>query len=662
MLRDEAHLHAMRANKGAASSDQASTSDPPSAPPAPPTAVEAQAVAPLVSTAEASFDSTSAASVPNLFASGSGTSSTSTGSAGDFSASPTGSMSYSLNENWLQNGFGAFSGLDLLQSAATTPLQGSSWLGELGVLATASPTYNSQSLPDGQQTLDQLFQDILGPEAFQTFPVPSGSPSGGGEALALPVPPDPPVQYPVQDALAEFWKTCAAVGAETEEQPQAATPDSLPSIYDCSRGTHVLELLPTSFIWLNAFKIVRLNSSSSHLPLLAGYANYMDSFFKKSHQVLCSAALVSGAAFIAVQRFDEDDSNEVKRSVGEAFLNATGIHLVDLSEAAVSINNQLGQIREKSTPSWDAFVSDPAVPVLSKLNCLYDIAMAEVILDGAAKCAARLDKIANLMSSVFPPSTSTINVSDLTGFSHQALGKWIGAEIFQTILRNRKSCVNFTCNTSFSDADDDPTMVCGVEWLFGCPDILMCTLAATSNLAVDIRSDPAAYTSSGILASHYAARAASLLNTLQSYNPRLRAHLRGPSLYNTARIAVQETWRQAALIHYHQTISRLPADDPVLQGCLVSLLDVYDVVEKGLPALLMGPVTVPLFLASSVALTPQHQYKLRLRHEIVGVYQGPRDCHRFIERLWRKSFTELGEGKQMDWHELAEVEKPLAYL
>ncbi|GAA5912648.1 hypothetical protein JCM6882_004700 [Rhodosporidiobolus microsporus] len=587
--------------------------------------------------------------------------SSSTSDVASLFGSATSLSPFSADDSWLRGNLGTFPGFD-----AAAPLE-SSWLGELGVLASASPNQNTLQLDsEEQQSLNQLFHDLLGPDAFQTTPAAghSGAADGGagasgeGGGLGLPVPPDPAPQYaPVKNALSEFWKNCAELTALATSRPRLSHPEALPSIYDCTKGTHVLELLPTSFIWLNAFKIV-------HLPLLAGYANYMDTFFKQSHQVLCSAALVSGAAFIAVQRFDDDDecSNYVKRSTGEAFLNATGINLVDIAEAAASIGNQLGQIREKSTPAWEAFVDDPDVPVMSKVSVLYDIAMTEDLVDGAAKCAARLDKISALMSTVFPP-TSTLNVSDLSGFQHQALGKWIGAEVFSSVLRNRRTCVNFTCNTvPYPDADDDPSMVYGTEWLFACPDTLLCALASISNLADDMRTDPLAYTSDGVLADHYVLRARALFSTVQNYNPRLRAHLRGSSLYNTARIAAQETWRQTAFIHYHQVIDRLPAHSPVVQACLDSLLDVYGVVEQGLPALLIGPMALTMFIASTVAVKPHHQHRLRNRHEVLQIYTGPRDCHRFIEKLWRTSFSQLGEGKLVEWHTLAAGEKPLAYV
>jgi hypothetical protein len=164
----------------------------------------------------------------------------------------------------------------------------------------------------------------------------------------------------------EFFRHCDELrrAAASRTGTTESTDDPLPQIYNCKNGSHVLELLPTAFIWLNAYKI------GNELPLLGGYAKYMDGFFQQQHEVVCCAALISGAAFLAVQRFDDEcsvslfivlanlhrtatDSSspcflrlkiELRQSTGEAFLSATGIELVDLSDAAASVNRELAHV------------------------------------------------------------------------------------------------------------------------------------------------------------------------------------------------------------------------------------------------------------------------------------------------------------------------------
>jgi hypothetical protein len=208
------------------------------------------------------------------------------------------------------------------------------------------------------------------------------------------------------------------------------------------------------------------------------------------------------------------------------------------------------------------------------------------------------------------------------------VGKWFGSDIFSSILRNRRTTFIYTCDAPTDEKYNNPSTVVGVEWLFACPDIILVAMATTSNLAADIRADSTAFIG-GQLAPHFSAQPDQIFSTLCNYNPRLTPCLRGSSFYNVTRIAAQEVWRQAALIHFHQVLAGLPAEHPTLQDCLKSLLSVYAIVEQGLPALLCGPMTVPMFLASTIAISPQDHNRLRRRHE------GELSCFGWLLSLFR---------------------------
>jgi hypothetical protein len=157
-----------------------------------------------------------------------------------------------------------------------------------------------------------------------------------------------------------------------------------------------------------------------------------------------------------------------------------------------------------------------------------------------------------------------------------------------------------------------PDDVFGLQWLFGCPDELFCALAATSNLACDIESDPLAHTSLGLLP-HYEYRASDLHAHISSFTPTLPSRLRGTGTHNAARTAVQELWRQTAYILYYQTIG-YAAEHRSMQSALREFRELCRIIELGLPALLYGSLALPLFLAATVAVTPEDRNDLRLRH------------------------------------------------
>ncbi|KAI5480090.1 hypothetical protein MNV49_001750 [Pseudohyphozyma bogoriensis] len=355
--------------------------------------------------------------------------------------------------------------------------------------------------PSANVDLDALFVDLFGSPTDLTVPmVPEEDPAETqrfldslycldtvAEASVEPV-------TPAQNIVKDFLATLGEAG-----RTDGVGLTTIPELFNCSRGTHVLELLPTAFVWLTSFKL------GHELPLLAGYARYMDRYFRTSQEIACHAALMCGAAFLAVQRFDSGSS----------------------------------------------------------VACLYDI------------------------------------------------------------------------------------------------DILFCAIAACSNLAQNIADDSAGASEPPFISPHHLAEKQQILDRINNLTPQLRPFLKGSGFYNVARIAAQEVWRQTALIHYHQVLDHLAPDHPVMQTCLENFLKVYTVVEQGLPGLLIGPMTLSLFLASTVAITPQQQYRLRGRHELLHEYCTTRDTARFIERLWRSNFE---KGVHQDWHKLAEREEPLCYI
>ncbi|KAI5480094.1 hypothetical protein MNV49_001754 [Pseudohyphozyma bogoriensis] len=430
---------------------------------------------------------------------------------------------------------------------------------------STATTLDLGTLPDDNTPVDpsllnELFTDLFGTSLSMNVP-PVDEPYDPEEtqrfldSLYCLDAPQPTSTSMAQNAVAEFHRHCSQLGVEAA-RASSLGPTVIPEMFNCTKGRDVLELLPTAFIWLNAYKLI-----------------------------------------------------DVRKTTGDAFLSATGINIVDLSDAVSSIKSQLGSIRERSQSILQAFLNDSTVPILSKLTCLYDIAMTEVILDGASACAKRLDQISDLVLTVFPPR-STLNLNDLEGFHYQAFAKWVGADIVSSILRNRRTCFIYTYDESPTNAQADSNVVRGLEWLFGSPDVFMCALAAISNLGASLREDL-----NGVLSPDGLIEKQRIFDRITTYNPQLRSHLRGSSFYNVARIAAQEVWRQSCLIHYYQVLEGLLPESPVLQTVLQNLLQVYSVVEQGLPALLIGPMTLPLFLASTIAITPEQQHRLRGRHD-----------------------------------------------
>lgn len=83
-------------------------------------------------------------------------------------------------------------------------------------------------------------------------------------------------------------------------------------------------------------------------------------------------------------------------------------------------------------------------------------------------------------------------------------------------------------------------------------------------------------------------------------------------------LIVYFSWRQASWLQYHQGIFRRSADHPEIKAALSCMLQLFDVAALQLSASFRGPLALPIFLASSVALTEEDRKKCRKHMENLG--------------------------------------------
>lgn len=126
---------------------------------------------------------------------------------------------------------------------------------------------------------------------------------------------------------------------------------------------------------------------------------------------------------------------------------------------------------------------------------------------------------------------------------------------------------------------------------------------------------------------------------------------------NLAHLAVQEIWRHATWIHYHQRVyRRSPLEEP-LASSLTQILHLLDVVERHLPEAARGggleaPLALPVFLASTIAVKDEDRRKCRVWMDRLGRYRGFGENLAFVDKLWWESDL---QGVPLDWHEAREA-------
>jgi hypothetical protein len=148
---------------------------------------------------------------------------------------------------------------------------------------------------------------------------------------------------------------------------------------------------------------------------------------------------------------------------------------------------------------------------------------------------------------------------------------------------------------------------------------------------------------------HFQAKA--IAAKLSSFAPSLRLGS-SDSMSNILRITLQEIWRHTAWIHFHQSISHLPAHHDAVASSRTQLFDLLLEAERHLPRKLGQPFALCFFLAATVSISAGDRRRCRDFMADVGPHEAYRGNLAFIERLWWESDV-AGNG-MLDWREARE--------
>lgn len=163
----------------------------------------------------------------------------------------------------------------------------------------------------------------------------------------------------------------------------------------------------------------------------------------------------------------------------------------------------------------------------------------------------------------------------------------------------------------------------------------------------------------------YQPKAVSILHDLRAYVPSTSPDdldVDTDSIELVAASAVQEVWRQAALIHLYQSIFHSPADYPPLQACLHQILQLAKVIDISGPLRLETILALPVFLAATLAISEKDRQACRAHLNTesgISKAAAHKQNKAFIEDLWARRDR---EGPGVDWHDYASEERGPAFL
>ncbi|CUA73084.1 Cytochrome c oxidase subunit 1 [Rhizoctonia solani] len=162
----------------------------------------------------------------------------------------------------------------------------------------------------------------------------------------------------------------------------------------------------------------------------------------------------------------------------------------------------------------------------------------------------------------------------------------------------------------------------GVEWIFGCPDVLAVLLARTTGLR-----------HASVSSEEKATRGKEIERLVrESQFGLVRAKT---SIMRAARLAAQELWRHAAILYLHHAIFKSERNHSGVQDSVKQIIKIAGTLKVG-----VNPdcfLSVPYFIAGFFATSPKHRHTLRSRVLSCGNERFLRHLAQALDELWNES-------------------------
>ncbi|CAE6436565.1 unnamed protein product [Rhizoctonia solani] len=182
-----------------------------------------------------------------------------------------------------------------------------------------------------------------------------------------------------------------------------------------------------------------------------------------------------------------------------------------------------------------------------------------------------------------------------------------------------------------SQADIGPES--GIEWIYGCPNVLAVLLARTTALRHAQLSDQ-----------ETALQGSEMEQIIRNWQFR---HVRATgSLLRVSRIAAQEIWRHAAILYVHHAILKSDSSHPLVKDSVKNIIKLASTLKPGVtPDCFLA---APYFIAGSFAASQRDRYILRSRLMNCGNGGYLWNLATTLDELWKESDK---TGRLTSWSE-----------
>ncbi|KAF8757242.1 hypothetical protein RHS01_04172 [Rhizoctonia solani] len=295
------------------------------------------------------------------------------------------------------------------------------------------------------------------------------------------------------------------------------------------------------------------------------------------------------------------------------------------SPSTRSLRDHTKELHAIALKQLDLELNSIEVSPQAKLVALEEMTRYEYFANTSSNYFPHLAQSASTVREIL--QSDTIDLLSLSGNDTHDIRCFAWCDITNSMATSRPTLLNYESNLEctqhfdWEDAHANPSK--GIEWIYGCPDVIAVLMARTVALKhLKIPKE------------ERLSRGAKLEQLIFGWRFR-PTHAKG-SVMRVARVGVQEMWRHAAIIHIHQAIFRSDPTHSVVRDSVKSIIKIASPSNRELTLTVFYQSRI-LSCAGAFAISPKDRYTLKSR--IIGCGNEPilRNLAVNLDDVWART-------------------------
>ncbi|CAE6436571.1 unnamed protein product [Rhizoctonia solani] len=289
-----------------------------------------------------------------------------------------------------------------------------------------------------------------------------------------------------------------------------------------------------------------------------------------------------------------------------------------------ALRNHASELHTLACRQIELDLGDSRLPPRAKLSGLIEITNYEYYSSTLSRYYPHLLQTAPIVRQI--SGSDTLDLLSLSGKHTFDLRCFAWCDILNSMATSQPTRLKYVSDIergqpfNLEDAHANPDR--GVEWIYGCPDVLAVLLARTSALR-----------HSQAVKDEKLRDGAKLEQQILNWEFR-PTHAKG-SVMRVARVGVQEIWRHTAILYVHQSIFRSDPVHPTVRNSVKNIVRIASTLKPG-----VNPdcfLSAPYFIAGTFAISQKDRHFLRSRILSSGNEYFLRDLASSLGDLWVES-------------------------